>query len=342
MTANGNGGALVPTAQWTQEQVDLIKRTCVPSGEAPPNDAFAVFLHVCKQTGLDPMLREAWLISRRAKDARGNWVNTWQTMAGRDGYLAAAHRTGELRGITTRVYPEDASKPPTHATCIVHRAGWTAPVEVTVAFREYASQGPLWQGKPRTMIAKVAESHALRRAFSLHGTYSPEELPDDAPPAQSVHELARVHESVNAPQQTPAQISEGQSNEAENYAATPEAWKDEPEARQKRLARKAEGRALDAVARDVAQARDIGIRQPTARAAFARWGKLDAGGDDAFKLLCEQSTGKPADKVSRKSYTRDDWAAVHRSLDNLERDADPTPPDADDDVPPNDGSEIPF
>jgi phage recombination protein Bet len=189
--------ALAPAApEWTREQKELIKRTCVPVGEAPSDDAFAVFLHVCQRTGLDPMLHEAWLISRRSKDARGNWSSTWQTMAGRDGYLAAAHRTGELRGIQTMVFPEDAAKPPTHATCSVWRANWSAPVVCTVAFSEYASDSPLWRGKPRTMIAKVAESHALRRAFSLHGTYTPEEMPDDAPALPAPRPLAEVLPTV--------------------------------------------------------------------------------------------------------------------------------------------------
>lgn len=171
---------------WTPEQVDLIKRTCVPGGELPPTDAFAVFLHTCKATGLDPLLREAYLIKRGTWDRdRGVMVYSWQTMVGRDGYLAAAHRTRELRGIETTVYPEDHAQRPTHATCKVWRADWQGPVVVTVAFAEYVeckkdgAPTRMWATKPRTMIAKVAESHALRRAFSLHGTYAPEELPSE-------------------------------------------------------------------------------------------------------------------------------------------------------------------
>lgn len=157
----------VGPADW-ERKLELVKRT-VCGGQVPPDDAFELFLHVCRRSGLDPLMREAWLVERQG---------TWQPMAARDGYLAAAHRSGLLSGIQTVVYPEDASKPPTHATCTVWRRDWTAPVIVTVAFREYTTGRSTWSSKPRTMIGKVAEAHALRRAFSLHGTFTPDELPE--------------------------------------------------------------------------------------------------------------------------------------------------------------------
>jgi len=171
---------------WSPETRALIKQVVCPAGQEPPVQIFAQFIHLCEVTGLDPLLREVWLIPRRRKQAfrqedgstAERWIVTWQPMAARDGYLAAAHRTGQLRGLETTVYPEDVSKVPTHATCRVHRAGWVVPVEITVALREYQDADSfLWRDRPRTMIAKVAESHALRRAFSLHGTLTIEELP---------------------------------------------------------------------------------------------------------------------------------------------------------------------
>jgi hypothetical protein len=58
------------------------------------------------------------------------------------------------------------------------------PFEVEVALeeyqRKYGDSVPLefriWETKPRTMIQKVAESQALRKAFSAFGLYSPEEF----------------------------------------------------------------------------------------------------------------------------------------------------------------------
>lgn len=59
-----------------------------------------------------------------------------------------------------------------------HPGGYTA----TVYFDEYVSNKPIWKSKPRTMIAKVAEMHALRMACpeELSQSYIEEELERDA------------------------------------------------------------------------------------------------------------------------------------------------------------------
>lgn len=199
--------SIAPT--WTREQIELIKRTCVPAGDVPTDEAFKVFLHICANARLDPLLKEAYLIKRSAKDARGNWIDSWQTLVGRDGYLAAAQRTGEFRGIQTRVYPEDVTESPTHATCEVWREGWPQPVNVTVVFGEYVQltrEGRptrFWAEKPRTMIGKVAQAQALRLAFSLHGTYSPEELPEEEVRPVVVSLPAPTAAALPAPEVTP-------------------------------------------------------------------------------------------------------------------------------------------
>ena len=294
-TTRGNGSATaLPSiaVAWTQAQIDLIKSKCVPVGEQPSNDDFAVFLHTCQRTQLDPLLREAWLIKRSAKDARGNWVDSWQTLVGRDGYLAAAQRTGEFRGIQTHVYPEDASKPPTHATCEVWRAGWPQPVNVSVAFAEYVQMTRdgrptrFWADKPRTMIGKVAQAQALRLAFSLHGTYSPEEMPDDASAMPSTTVAlpmaapgpalagARVVDAPAEPEPVPAQL----------VRSVPEPATPLPQA--------------DPTA-------------PTRAAVFAR---MNAAGwsQDEMKEFVHRIIGTSERKGQ---HTVAEWRAVHRALD---------------------------
>lgn len=174
-----------PIVEWTPEIVAAIKRTCVPGGALPPDAEFSMFLAYCKATGLNPVAKEAYLNERRSKDFSGNWRSSWQIMVARDGYLSAAHRSGRFAGMETRVFPEDPTTTPTHATCRVWRKDWQHPIEVTVSFSEYVEYKDgkptkMWAGKPRTMIGKVAESQALRRAFGLHGSYSEEELQDEA------------------------------------------------------------------------------------------------------------------------------------------------------------------
>ena len=58
------------------------------------------------------------------------------------------------------------------------------PFIVEVAYSEYVqttSRGDItkfWKEKPKTMIKKVAESQALRKAFDITGLYSKDEIND--------------------------------------------------------------------------------------------------------------------------------------------------------------------
>lgn len=294
-----NGTAL---AVWSQDEIDLIKRTCVPGGELPPNDTFAVFMRIAKATGLDPFLGEIALVKRRSKDRDSNqWIETWQTMAKRDGYLSAAHRTGELRGVKTTVYPEDPTQPPTHATCSVWRAGWAEPYTATVSFAEYVQckwengrRVPMaqWADRPRTMIGKVAESQALRKVFSLHSTYTEEERPDEYDAALSLAPGAAV-------QQLSAQ-QDGAPAVAALPAETPAPVGVHNPATLDKLKRRAR----------VIQRDDL------------RWN------DDAFRVFCFNATGKE----SSKDWTIEDARRVNFMLDEVPR---PTREPADDDEKPS-------
>ena len=91
----------------------------------------------------------------------------------RSGFLAIAHRSGKFDGMEsgTRKDGDDLI-----GWCRVYRKDMSRPFEVEVSLSEYSTGKNLWQTKPKTMIIKVAESHALRRAFGISGLYSPEEI----------------------------------------------------------------------------------------------------------------------------------------------------------------------
>jgi hypothetical protein len=112
-------------------------------------------------------------------------------MVGRDGFLAIAHRSGQLAGMETsaciREVPQLVGgtwkqRPDLIAECKVYRKDSTIPFTVTVSFSEYVQRNnenqptSFWGSKPETMLKKVAESQALRKAFNIHGVYSPEEM----------------------------------------------------------------------------------------------------------------------------------------------------------------------
>lgn len=58
----------------------------------------------------------------------------------------------------------------------------------TVFFNEYSTNKNLWTSKPRTMLAKVAEMHALRKACpeELSKTYSEEEMQSEIKEVPSI------------------------------------------------------------------------------------------------------------------------------------------------------------
>lgn len=112
-------------------------------------------------------------------------------MVGRDGFLSIAHRTNQFAGIETsagiREVPQLENgqwviKQQLVAESTVWRKDSDKPVTVQVSYNEYCQRTAegtptrFWLEKPETMLKKVAESQALRKAFNIHGVYSPEEL----------------------------------------------------------------------------------------------------------------------------------------------------------------------
>ena len=151
---------------WDEEQLILLRASCAPSATDPE---FKKLLYLSQVWQLDPMLREIWLVKFGNSPA--------QIYAGRDGFLKIAHRSGHFDGMKT-VVNFDEEGHPVSATCTVWRNDMSHPFESNVLFAEYTTNQNLWKTKPSVMIGKVAESVALRKAFSVAGLYSPEELGD--------------------------------------------------------------------------------------------------------------------------------------------------------------------
>ena len=129
------------------------------------DNEFGVMIELARKYQLDPFARQIWLVKYGDNPA--------QIFCGRDGYLAIAHRSGQFDGIQSGSRVEDGEL---IGWCRVHRKDMSHPIEVEVYASEYSTGKNLWRDKPRTMIQKVAEAHALRRAFSISGLYSPEEI----------------------------------------------------------------------------------------------------------------------------------------------------------------------
>ena len=153
--------AIVPS--WTQSQIQLIKDTVA---KGVTNDEFALFLYTATKYNLDPLIKQIWCVKYGTAPAA--------IFTGRDGFLAKAHESGKFDGLkTTPQFGQDGKV--VSATCAVYRKDMKHPIEVTVYLQEYNSGKANWAKMPTTMICKVAESQALRKAFSISGIYSEEE-----------------------------------------------------------------------------------------------------------------------------------------------------------------------
>lgn len=154
------------------------------------DNEFAVFIELARRYRLDPFSRQIWAIKYGTNPA--------QIFVGRDGLLAIAHRTGVFDGLESGIRVNGNS---ISAWARVYRKDMSRPFEDEVFLEEYTTNQNLWKTKPKTMLQKVAETRVLRKAFSVSGLYSPEEMSDAE---YVIHEPAPA--SASAPQhQTPAE-----------------------------------------------------------------------------------------------------------------------------------------
>ena len=159
-----------------QEMLDLIRAKHQNLSDVEIKHLY----HLASSYGLDPNKNEIWAVKYGSSPAT--------IFVGRDGLLGIGHKTGQLDGMETKVIvltkegepkETDITYPGTKligAKCTVYRKDTSHDFTVSVRLDEYNSNKSNWRSMPETMIKKVAEAHALRRAFSIHGVYIPEEF----------------------------------------------------------------------------------------------------------------------------------------------------------------------
>jgi len=165
---------------FTDEELETLRRTV--AGDAS-SDEFKMFIYLAKNYGLDPFNKEIFFWKKDGKPT---------IMTSRDGYLKIADRHPQYDGLVSDVVREN-DKFRRKETGINHQYGTNRgqivgsyalvyrkdrsyPVYIFAPFKEYQADSKIWEQYPSAMILKVAESMALKRAFSVSGLVSREEM----------------------------------------------------------------------------------------------------------------------------------------------------------------------
>jgi phage recombination protein Bet len=154
---------------FTDEEVRTIKDAyCRDATEAE----FKIFMHLCENMQLNPFRRQIYFSKIGGK---------MTTITGIDGLRLIAERTGKYMPGRDTVYHYDEKRNLIGATAYVKKYGpdksWHE-IPATAFMSEFGSKNGVWGTKPHVMIAKCAESLALRKAFpgDLSGLYSEDEM----------------------------------------------------------------------------------------------------------------------------------------------------------------------
>ena len=172
---------------FTAQQVELIRTKLAPQASV---DDLGLFLQVASARGLDPFRKHIYAVSRWNNEKKA-YDTAYQVSI--DGLRLIAERTGKYEGQVGPYWcgPDGiwhdiwlSNESPAAAKVGVLKRGFREPLFAVAKFSTYAqktSKGELtkfWRDMPEVMIAKVAESAALRRAFpeEAGGLYMTEEM----------------------------------------------------------------------------------------------------------------------------------------------------------------------
>lgn len=182
------------------EQMSLIKNVIA---KGATDNELKLFLYQAQRTGLDPLARQIYFQKFESNTGHSNM----SIITSIDGYRLVAARTGKYAGCDDAVF--DSEENPKKATVRIYRIvdGMRCGFEATARWSEYypgdGKKGFMWRKMPCTMLAKVAEALALRKAFpaELSGIYTNDEM--DQAKHDSIEPEVVEEKSKPEPKQSP-------------------------------------------------------------------------------------------------------------------------------------------
>jgi len=145
-------------------------------------EEFQVLLEIAKLRKLNPLLKQIHFVKRWDGVKKRE---VWSSQVSIDGLRAIAERTGKYDGQDEPEYgPTNNDGYPQWARVKIYRKDWTRPAIGMAYWSEYVQvtrEGKVtrfWDTMPHTMLAKCAESLAMRKAFpeDMSGLYTAEEM----------------------------------------------------------------------------------------------------------------------------------------------------------------------
>ena len=185
---------------FNKDEFELIRSQIAP--EATPEE-LKLFLYQAQLTGLNPLTRQLYCIHRNVKQG-ANWVKKMTIQTSIDGFRVIAERSGTYGGQSEPIFAYDKEGNLVSCKVSVFRFRDNVRYESAVGvayWEEYAPKNNegkvtgMWAKMGHTMLAKVAESLALRKSYpqDLSGLYTTEEMNQSdvqAPAYIKKHEIA--------------------------------------------------------------------------------------------------------------------------------------------------------
>lgn len=227
------------TYQVNGEDVNLsfqIVRNYLTRGNGDVSDSEIIqFISICRENKLNPFVGDAYLVKYDKNSPA-------QLVTARDAFMKRAEAGQGYEGFQSgvivirdgkAVQEEGAFFLPGDTLiggwAIVYRSDRKFPYTQRVRLQEYNTGRSTWAGKPATMIQKVAEAQAFRKAYPMNmaGLYTPEEIPDEQQQPEHKGEANKTIPQFQEQKQIDAPAPEQQADpEPPEFTADPEPVED--------------------------------------------------------------------------------------------------------------------